>query len=87
MNTLFCSSLVDRLMVRKNLDISKCVRLLVLGVLSLHKCRREPWAHGWIKGSERAPSYKEFNTLLYFIQITFLILRFAVATAQVYTIK
>lgn len=36
-----------------------------------------------IKASERAPFYKEFKTLVYFIQITFLILRFAVATAQV----
>nr|DAV69649.1 MAG TPA: hypothetical protein [Caudoviricetes sp.] len=34
------------------------MRLLVLGVLSLHECRREPRAHGWIKGSERAPYYR-----------------------------
>ena len=32
--------------------------ILVLGVLSLHECRREPRAHGWIKGAERAPYYR-----------------------------
>lgn len=42
-------------------DMTKYVRLLVLGVLSLHKCRREPRAHGWIKASERAPYYREIT--------------------------
>ena len=34
------------------------MRLLVLGVLSLHECRREQRAHGGIKGAERAPYYR-----------------------------
>lgn len=63
------------------------MRLLVLGVLSLHECRREPRAHGWTKGSERAPYYRGIVNFKIFniLHFTLAILMIAVATAQVNT--